>query len=58
MPGIITISQKKKLRKAAKNKYHLEKRRGTLATKHLWQYAFIGTIPIEDLHRCYNIRTE
>ena len=55
MPGIITISQKKKLKKAAKDKYHVEKRRGTLATKHLWTYAFIGDIDIKELYKCYNI---
>ena len=58
MPSHLTKKQRKAkdFRESQKKKYYDDKRRGELATKHLWTFAFVGSISIEDLRQCYNIK--
>ena len=57
MPTLLTRKQRaQNVNAIKKKKYQDDKRRGTLTSKKLWQFAFIGSVPIEKLYKCYNIK--
>ena len=56
MPSIKTKIQRRRDKNNAKAKdYYMKKRRAKIGNKKLWQYAFLGKIPIKELWKCYGI---
>jgi hypothetical protein len=56
MPSFKTKSQKRRDGTNAKAKdYYMKKRRAKIGNKKLWLNAFIGSIPICELYKCFNI---